>query len=532
MEMMIVEFFILNSPLMDKNKKVSLSVDSPSIPLFSSHRFKTMVDQSPAATSIYNSKGEILFYNPAYKQLWKYEEDHFLSYNLFNDSELQEDVSDIKAVFENGITLKIAPKRIKQKGNGQDEIYIGSTFFALKNKNEIIEEVVLIQENITPLLQTNTELRRNIKEISNLKDALDISSIITEVDAEGKLIRGNSQFFEISGYLENEVSSLSIDQLRSGNMSLSFYNELWNTIRKGKIWKGEMENRSKMGEIYWTETTIVPMNSASGEPQSYMGISSNITERKIAEQEIIKLNSRLEKEVKKRTEDIDTAVAELEAFSYSVSHDLRAPLRAITGFSGLLNEEFGDDLNEEAKRYLGIIQSGTKQMAQLIDDLLQFSRVGRIELQKKVFDPLPIIHEIIKKEKVNNNKVEFVFNPMVKIYGDANTITLVFTNLILNAIKFSRQVKSPVITIGSKAGKEEEIYYVKDNGVGFDMRYSDKLFKVFQRLHSVQQFEGTGVGLAIVSRIIYKHGGRVWGESHPGSDTSFYFSLPNEHYDE
>jgi len=518
---------------MDKDKKDNLSLEKPRTPLFSSHRFKTMIDQSPSATSIYNRNGDILYYNNAYEKLWKDEADHFLSYNLFNDPELIDDIPKITTVFEDGITLKVAPKKIEQKANGKDEIYIGSTFFALKNGSNKIEEVVLIQENITPLLQTNTELRKNIKEISNLKDALDISSIIIEVNADGIIVRANSQFFEISGYLESEIISMSVFQLRSGNMPISFYDELWDSIKKGKIWKGEMENRSKKGEIYWTETTIVPLNNNTGEPQSFMGISSNITERKIAEREIIKLNSRLEKEVKKRTEDIETAVAELEAFSYSVSHDLRAPLRAITGFSGLLNEEFGDDLNDEAKRYLDIIQSGTKQMAQLIDDLLQFSRVGRIELQKKVFDPLPIIHEIIKKENVNNsNKTEFIFNPIAKIYGDANTITLVFTNLISNAIKFSQQVKSPQITIGSKAGKEEEIYYVKDNGVGFDMRYSDKLFKVFQRLHSAQQFEGTGVGLAIVSRIIYKHGGRVWGDSLPGSDTSFYFSLPYEQYDE
>jgi light-regulated signal transduction histidine kinase (bacteriophytochrome) len=274
------------------------------------------------------------------------------------------------------------------------------------------------------------------------------------------------------------------------------------------------------------------MNS-NGNPVSYLGMSSNITERKHAEKEIIKLNSNLEKEVVKRTKDIEAAVGELEAFSYSVSHDLRAPLRAITGFSGLLKEEFGEELNEEANRYLEIIQKGTKQMAQLIDDLLQFSRVGRIALQKKVFDPTPIVHEIINKERSNaNDNVEFKIQKLAPIYGDPNTIVLVFTNFISNAIKFTRDIESPVITIGFKVADNEEIFYVKDNGVGFDMRYSDKLFKVFQRLHSAQQFEGTGVGLAIVSRIIYKHGGRVWGESYPGSDTSFYFTIPKIHNDE
>ena len=197
-----------------------------------------------------------------------------------------------------------------------------------------------------------------------------------------------------------------------------------------------------------------------------------------------------------------------------------------------LKDEFGDDLNDEARRYLEIIQKGTKQMAQLIDDLLHFSRVGRIELQKKLFDPNPIIHEIIKKESsIAINKIDLIVQPLPQMYGDSNTINLVFTNLIINAIKFTNGVDKAKITIGFKEVDNEIVYYVNDNGVGFDMRYADKLFKVFQRLHSAQQFEGTGVGLAIVSRIVHKHGGRVWGESYPGSNTSFYFTIPKKEDD-
>ena len=164
------------------------------------------------------------------------------------------------------------------------------------------------------------------------------------------LLRANDHFCNISGYAENEINSISIFQMRSGNMPESIYLDLKNTIKKGGTWKGEIENRSKKGSIYWTETTIVPLKNASGSAQSYLEISSNITERKKAEQEIINLNSKLEQEVLKRNEDIRNAICELEAFTYSVSHDLRAPLRAITGFSELLNEEYGDELNDEAKR--------------------------------------------------------------------------------------------------------------------------------------------------------------------------------------
>lgn len=517
---------------MNQTKQVKETHTKEEMSTFSDQCFKTMINQSPNATSIFSVSGKLLYFNKAFLLLWRIKEDQIEDfqkmYNILTDPNFSSFTKEIENVYKQGITWKSSPKKLRIK-NGNEEIYVGSTFFPIKNKKEEINEIVLVQEDITNLLQTNSELRKNIKEISILKDALDFSNIITEVDAEGKIIRVNEKFHEISRYTKRDLTSLTIVDLRTGNMPNSLYEDLWKTIRKGKIWKGELENRSKTGEIYWTDTTIVPMINATGGPTTFLGMSSNITERKIAEKEIIKLNSNLEKEVKKRTEDIESAVGELEAFSYSVSHDLRAPLRAITGFSGLLKEEFGDNLNKEANRYLEIIQKGTKQMAQLIDDLLHFSRVGRIELQKVLFDPNPIIEDIITKEGTGTNKeITFNIQSIPSIYGDSNTISLVFTNLIINAIKFTKDVIKPIITIGSKEVDGDIVYYVKDNGVGFDMRYADKLFKVFQRLHSAKQFEGTGVGLAIVSRIVYKHGGRVWGESYPGSDTSFYFTIPKK----
>ncbi len=518
------------------NKKTNTIENGNLNLLFSDQHFKTAIDQSPTATSIYNILGKLVYFNQAFSCLWLIEDSKIKqyknNYNLFKDAEFSNDIIQIRKIFEFGKPWKKSPNKIIRSDSEEDDLYVSSTFFALEKENGKIEEIVLIQEDITPLLKTNAALRKNIKEISILKDALDVSNIIIEVDRNGMLLRANNHFCNISGYSECEINSISIFQMRSGNMPDSIYRDLKNTIKKGGTWKGEMENRSKKGTIYWTETTIVPLKNASGSAQSYLEISSNITERKKAELEIIDLNSKLEQEVLKRNEDIRNAISELEAFTYSVSHDLRAPLRAITGFSELLNEEFGEELNEEAKRYLEIIQSGTDQMAQLIDDLLQFSRVSRIELKKKMFDPIPIIQEIINKTKINAAlNSEIAVSSLPQIYGDPNTITLVFTNLILNAIKFSRQAEKPQITIGYKESGEEVICFVKDNGVGFDMRYSNKLFKVFQRLHSTQQFEGTGVGLAIVHRIIVKHGGRVWGESLPGAETSFYFTLPHKKKD-
>ncbi len=219
---------------------------------------------------------------------------------------------------------------------------------------------------------------------------------------------------------------------------------------------------------------------------------------------------------------------ELEAFAYSVSHDLRAPLRAITGFSEMLVEDYGDKLDEDGQRQLGVIQKSARDMGQLIDDLLAFSRLGRKSLKKSEINMHTLADEVIetfqlveKKQKTRLNVKE-----LPSAFGDQALIREVFANLLSNAIKYTRPVKEPVIEIDSRTEGNENIYYVKDNGVGFDMKYVDKLFQVFQRLHSAEEFEGTGIGLALVQRIIHRHGGRVWGEGKENEGATFYFSLP------
>lgn len=518
---------------MKKNGSCLIQENLSTSMLFSDWNFKVMMDQSPSPTAIFSIDGRMVYCNKAYACLWEISNKalkaYMNKYRLLSDPNFKEYQTAIKKVVVNGKPFKRSPKKMVVAAKPDKEIYIASTFYPVMHRGGPADQILLIQENVGPLLYTNAELRKKIKEVSVLNDALNASSIIMEFDRDGVITRANEHFHEVSKYTTEDIGKITIVELRSGNMDLSFYKKLTKKINAGKIWKGEMENRTKKGLIYWTDTTIVPLKNKEGKPTSFLTISSNINERKIAEREIIKLNEKLEKEVVKRTEDINRAIAELEAFSYSVSHDLRAPLRAITGFAGLLNEEYSEVLNKEAKRYLSIIQSGTKQMSQLIDDLLQFSRVGRAEIQKKVFNPTKYISELIKKER-GNCKCGTVFSieNLPPLYGDSNMLNLVFNNLILNAIKFSKDAEKPKITIGHCQVDGSDTYFVRDNGVGFDMRYSDKLFKVFQRLHSSQDFEGTGVGLAIVARIIQKHGGKVWGESSRGTETAFYFNLPKK----
>jgi PAS domain S-box-containing protein len=276
------------------------------------------------------------------------------------------------------------------------------------------------------------------------------------------------------------------------------------------------------GSVSWFELSFQPV------PQGIFILSVDITERKHAEQKIIQLNADLEMRVSQRTDQLVKTNQELEAFSYSVSHDLRAPLRAILGFATILEEDYSSKLDEEAMRITGVIKNNTIRMGTLIDDLLGFSRMSRHEIIKTNISMNGLIRDIIADtiSMSANKTIDWVLAPLPEVYADPSTIRQVWINLISNAVKYSRNEEHPRIEIGSQVRGNETEFYIKDNGVGFDEKYKEKLFKVFQRLHRHEEFEGTGVGLAIVEKIISKHGGRIGASSVKGEGANFYFTLP------
>jgi light-regulated signal transduction histidine kinase (bacteriophytochrome) len=260
----------------------------------------------------------------------------------------------------------------------------------------------------------------------------------------------------------------------------------------------------------------------------FTGFVRDITERKRAEDEIRQLNADLEKRVRTRTAELEALNGELEAFSYSVSHDLRAPLRHVNGFADLLQRYAREKLDEKGQRYLEHISDSARKMGELIDDLLMFSRMGRLEMGATAVDLNALVRETRDAlvSEAPERVIEWHLSPLPEVQGDVAMLRLVFVNLMSNAVKYTARRARAEIAIDAMETDDETVLRVRDNGVGFDMTYAAKLFGVFQRLHSAEDFEGTGIGLANVRRIIQRHGGRTWAEGMVDVGATFCFALP------
>ncbi len=286
----------------------------------------------------------------------------------------------------------------------------------------------------------------------------------------------------------------------------------------------------KDGSRFWADVIISAVRDARGELLGFVKLTRDITARKEAEERIKKLNE----DLKRRADMLEMANKELESFSYSVSHDLRAPLRHIHGFVELLQKSPAFEADESSRRYMGVISKAANEMGRLIDDLLAFSRTGRAEMHPMKINMGEMAGQVIGDLEMacRERRVTWTIQPLPGVTGDPNLLRLVWTNLLDNALKYTRPRREAAIEIGhvvregDDSAGPEAVFYVRDNGVGFDMRYAAKLFGVFQRLHRAEDFEGTGIGLANVQRIIHRHGGRVWAEGRVDSGATFYFSLP------
>jgi PAS domain S-box-containing protein len=385
--------------------------------------------------------------------------------------------------------------------------------------------------DITERKQTEKQLRASFKEISDLKSALDEHAIVIITDPKGRITYANDKFCAISKYSREELLGQDHRLINSGHHSKEFIRNLWKTIKQGHVWRGEMKNKAKDNSSYWVDTTIVPFLDERGNPNRFVVIRTDITERKAAEEHILQLNADLEQRVAERTAELSAANQELQAFSNSVSHDLRSPLRHILGFINLLQNDAGPSLTPTNLRHLTIISKAAQRMGTLIDDLLAFSRLGRSEMKKSAVNLDQLVQETLKelREETNGRSISWEIQPLPTVQADRALLRMVLVNLLANAVKFTSKRHHPRIEIGFLPQQKGETgFFIRDNGAGFDPRYTGKLFGVFQRLHSRSDFEGTGIGLANVQRIIQRHGGRVWAEGVVDGGATFYISLPSQ----
>jgi PAS domain S-box-containing protein len=349
-------------------------------------------------------------------------------------------------------------------------------------------------------------------------------------DVQGRFLEVNETYCRMSGYSEQELLTMNMGDISAQRTAEMVAAEIRRAAEEGSQ-RFESVHRRKDGSLFDVEISAQYQPVAGGQAVVFV---RDITERKRAEEALQNLMADLESRVKERTkelseanESLESANKELESFSYSVSHDLRAPLRAIDGFSMMVLQGYADKLDDEGRRKLNVIRANTQQMGRLIDDLLAFSRLGRKELVTARLDMEALVRSVWRELTLANpeRRIQFSVQRLPPAAGDQALIKEVVANLLSNAIKFSKYRDTATIEVGAYPEEKGNVYFVKDNGVGFDMRYHDKLFGVFQRLHSADEFEGTGVGLAIVERIVHRHGGRVWAEGKEGEGATFYFTL-------
>ena len=358
------------------------------------------------------------------------------------------------------------------------------------------------------------------RELRNIRYALDKSAIVAITDRAGMIIHVNDKFCEISKYSKEALLGQNHRIINSGHHGREFFIDLWKTIESGKIWEGEIRNRAKDGTYYWVYTTIVPFLDPNGKPYQYVSIRYEITQRKLAEEQLRVYADRLEKSNR-----------ELQDFASIAAHDLQEPLRKIQAFADRLRTRFANGIPGEGQDYLHRILSSANRMRKLIDDLLTYSRVTTKAQPFVPTDLNQILEDVLSDLEIRieqaNGKIEMERLPVVE--ADPSQMHQLLQNLISNALKFHKKDAFPLVRIDSSISGNSCILSIADNGIGFDEKYLDRIFTIFQRLHGKQEYEGTGVGLAVCRRIIERHGGSITAKSIPDKGTQFLITLPMRH---
>ncbi len=377
--------------------------------------------------------------------------------------------------------------------------------------------------NVTEERRALELLQRQRREQATILDS--IPALVFYKDTENRIIRVNQDFAEAMGMERAQLEGRTCFELWPGQAE-AYWRDDQEVMATGVAKRGIVEPLATPEGERWLRTDKVPFRDEDGGITGIIGFSVDITERKRAEDAVVELNRRLER----RAAELSDANRELEAFSYSVSHDLRSPLRAIDGYSRILLEDQADALDDDGRRVLEQVRASAQEMGVLIDGLLQLSRLGRRSLQTEPVDLARMTRRVFAElvEACPGRDLRLEAGEIPEAHGDPVLLLEVLRNLIGNAVKFSSRRDPAVIEVWGEMERDEKVYHVRDNGAGFDMRYADKLFKVFQRLHLSSDFEGVGIGLALVHRIVSRHGGRVWARGEVDRGATVSFTLPSK----
>lgn len=356
--------------------------------------------------------------------------------------------------------------------------------------------------------------KESFRELSNFKEALNSSAIVTISDYNSKIQFVNDQFINTTGFSRNEITGKSHNIVNSPNHPQSFYNKIWKHISRGNIWKGEMKNVKKDGSEYWVDVTIVPLKNKVGHPIQYLTIMNDISKEKAAEEEIKEYSRNLERKNK-----------ELDQFAYVVSHDLKAPLRAIHNLSEWIEEDMKEIVEDDTKKNLELLRGRVNRMENLINGILVYSRVGRKETDSEYVNTSVLLNDLVDILCVDKKTDLTINGEMPLLFTEKILLEQVFSNLISNAVKYNNKEKVE-IRVSHKKNSSFHTFSITDNGPGIEEEYFKSIFVIFQTLQPRDKIESTGVGLAIVKKIIEEKGGEIWVNSELGQGTTFNFTWP------
>ena len=496
----------------------------------SEERLRLITNLVPHGIFAKDAAGRYIFANRALAERYGFPLEEILGktdFDLVSDQAQAEAYrADDRAVIESG-TMKFIPEE-------PNTDLLGHTRFLQTTKvpftvAETGERAVMgVWVDITERKLADAAVRESEEQFRTMVDA--ISQLAWIAKPDGFIYWYNQRWFDYTGTTPEQMEGWGWQRVHDPEM-LPTVIERWKiSIATGEPFEMNFPLRAADGSYRWFLTRAFPLKDPSGRVLRWCGTNTDVSRMQEAEREIQRLNRDLEQRVIERTAQLEAANKELEAFSYSVSHDLRSPLRAVDGFSQAVLDDYAPLLPEEGRRYLQTIRQGAQKMGMLIDDLLTFSRLGRAPLNKQAVHTDPLVRGVLEDlgaQRVGR-QIEVRIGELPPCLCDPALLRQVWLNLLSNAFKYTRKREPAVIEIGCEQKREGHVWFVRDNGTGFDMRYADKLFGVFQRLHLAEDYEGTGVGLALVQRIIHRHGGRIWADAAVDRGATFYFTLEAE----